>query len=246
LAFPDNNKRKENTMSSAGGSRFSTQVVLGIIIICVGVLLMLDNLNVVEVRSIFRFWPVLLILIGALRLFDRRSVTGRGWGITLIVIGAIFLVQELDIATLHFHDLWPLLLILVGGSILWGSTMRRNMSSGDADAGATSLLNGTAVLGGFKSSSSAQDFRGGELTAIMGGCEVDLTRAAIKGEEAVIHVFAMWGGISLKVPPTWHIVIKGVPILGGFSDETRPVNDPSAKRLVVTGTAIMGGMDIKN
>jgi hypothetical protein len=55
----------------------------------------------------------------------------------------------------------------------------------------------------------------------------------------------MWGGIEIKVPDEWEVVNRGNAFLGGFEDKTRPL--PGAnRRLVVTGTAIMGGVEVKN
>ena len=48
-------------------------------------------------------------------------------------------------------------------------------------------------------------FRGADLIAVMGGCEIDLRQAAINGE-AVIDVFCMWGGIEIRVPEDWTVV----------------------------------------
>jgi len=55
----------------------------------------------------------------------------------------------------------------------------------------------------------------------------------------------MWGGIEIKVPEDWVVVNFGTAILGGFENKTRPLPGAS-KRLVVTGTAIMGGVEVKN
>ena len=82
--------------------------------------------------------------------------------------------------------------------------------------------------------------------AIMGGCEIDLRQAAIAADEASIDTFAMWGGIKIKVPQTWNVILQGFPFLGGFDDKTVKPSDPSAKRLVIRGTAIMGGVEITN
>jgi hypothetical protein len=102
----------------------------------------------------------------------------------------------------------------------------------------------TAVLGGFERRVSAQDFRGGEITAVMGGCALDLRDASIV-KEAVINVFAIWGGITIKVParldrrPAWH---AGDGRLRG--KDRRPPD--ASKRLVITGYAIMGGVEVRN
>ena len=109
----------------------------------------------------------------------------------------------------------------------------------------TSTISGMAILGGVSRGSSSRDFRGGDLTAILGGCEIDLRRAAINGE-AVIDIFAMWGGIELKVPEDWAVESRVTPLLGGVEDKTRPPQGASAHRLLLRGFAIMGGVEIKN
>jgi len=80
---------------------------------------------------------------------------------------------------------------------------------------------------------------------VLGGCELDLRHAAIDGE-AVIDVFAMWGGIEIKVPENWSVSGRVTPILGGYEDKTRRVPDGTNQRLLVRGLVIMGGVEIKN
>ena len=62
-----------------------------------------------------------------------------------------------------------------------------------------------AVLGGGSRGNNSRSFQGGELTAVLGGCDIDLRQAAIDGE-AVIDVFAICGGIEIRVPEDWTIV----------------------------------------
>ena len=58
-------------------------------------------------------------------------------------------------------------------------------------------------MGGVIRRSNSQTFEGADLTAVMGGCEIDLRQASMApGGEAVIDVFAFWGGIDVKVPET--------------------------------------------
>jgi hypothetical protein len=69
--------------------------------------------------------------------------------------------------------------------------------------------------------------------------------ARIAKEEAVFDAFAMWGGVEVKVPEDWAVENRGVAILGGFVDSTRRPADPKG-RLVLTGLAVMGGVEVKN
>jgi hypothetical protein len=59
-------------------------------------------------------------------------------------------------------------------------------------------------------------------------------------------VFAMWGGIEIRVPDDWTVVSRVTPVLGGFDDKTRPSPGAGAHRLVIRGFAIMGGIEVKN
>ena len=79
----------------------------------------------------------------------------------------------------------------------------------------------------------------------MGGCEIDLRQASIDGE-AVIDVFALWGGIEIRVPEDWTVVSRVMPILGGVEDKTRPPQTAAGKRLVVRGFVVMAGVEMKN
>jgi len=101
-----------------------------------------------------------------------------------------------------------------------------------------------AILGGVERRITTPDFRGGEITAVMGGCALDLRESSIL-KEAVLNVFTIWGGINIKVPPDWTVVLNGTPVMGGFSEKT--ISAPNGdKRLVITGYAVMGGVEVRN
>jgi hypothetical protein len=105
-----------------------------------------------------------------------------------------------------------------------------------------------AIFGGIKQRVTVKNFRGGRLTALFGGFEVDLTRADIEGQTAVIDASALMGGGEIRVPYSWVIEIQGLALLGGYTDEThQDISDTAtAKRLVVKGIAALGGVVIKN
>jgi len=226
---------------------FSGQAITGVAAVLVGTFLLLDNFDVLDARLYLRFWPLILVVFGVVRVLYSSHRGGRFVGGVIALVGAILLVRELGFTYIGFHELWPLILVLLGISMLLGRTVPGKVpddTRGTPDS--HSLVNAFAVLGGVQLSNNSQDFRGGEASAIMGGCEIDLRQASIQGEEAVMSTFAMWGGIVIKVPLTWNVIVEGVPFLGGFDDKSVKPNDTSAKRLVVKGTAIMGGVQVLN
>ena len=222
--------------------RFTPQLLMGLIIIAIGALFTLNNFGFVEARQYLRYWPVALILIGGLKVWQSRGGGNAFGGLIFIVVGAWLLLETFRIVTIDFFDLWPLLLVFFGASLIW-----RGIRGGRCPVGTDghSTISALAVLGGVHRGNNSRAFRGGDLTAIMGGCEIDLRQAAIDGE-AVIDVFAMWGGIEIKVPEDWTIASRVVPILAGFEDKTRPQRGAATHRLLVRGFAIMGGVEVKN
>jgi len=128
------------------------------------------------------------------------------------------------------------------GAVSLDKTPASHEGTGAADE--DSIIEVTAILGGFVRRVSSQNFRGGDINVIMGGCEIDLRQASIEGE-AVLNVFAMCGGVTIKVPPDWSVILQGTPILGGFTEKTI-VPAHQNKRLYVVGYAIMGGLEARN
>ena len=106
------------------------------------------------------------------------------------------------------------------------------------------VINFVSVVGSSNRRVTSQNFRGGEVTAILGGADLDLRQASIQGE-AVLNVFSLAGGITIKVPVDWTVVMEGTAIIGGFEEKTAP---PSAggKRLVLRGYSILGGLEVRN
>jgi hypothetical protein len=134
--------------------------------------------------------------------------------------------------------------VLIGARLVWGAVTRQVPDGPGADA--SSQLHGFAMLGGAEHQSNSGDFRGGDASAILGACKLDLRQASIKSGEAVLDTFALWGGIEIIVPPEWGVVLQGTPILGSYEDKTRPPQQPNGPRLVIKGVVLMGGVEIKN
>jgi predicted membrane protein len=229
--------------SGPRGALLGPQLFVGLIVMAVGLLLTLDNLQLLEAERYLRFWPALLVLAGLARIVHAAARNrGSFGGFILLSAGAWFLLQEADVVRVSVRDVWPAVLVAIGGFLVWQAVAVPRVEAG-GDANAT--VNAMAVLGSVARGNNAAAFRGGQLTAVMGGCELDLRHAAIDGE-ATLEVFALWGGIEIRVPEDWTVVLRVTPVLGGVDDQTRPSKSASRHRLVLRGMVMMAGVEIKN
>lgn len=221
----------------------TSQAVVGIIVLLLGVILTLGNFEIIEASSVLRFWPALLVIFGAVKAVQPGPGSGRLFGTVVAAVGVIMLLGRLDIIWIEFWDLWPLLLIVIGASLVLKTGKRPAAQRGETSS---EYIRGTAVLGGIEQRNSSLDFRGGSVSAILGGHEIDLRHADIvEGGEAVLEIFAFMGGVELKIPDDWTVVLEGSAFLGGFENKARG-SDFSRKKLIVRGQAVMGGVEIRN
>ena len=215
--------------------------------IAVGVLFTLDNLNLIDARDYLVYWPVVFVIVGLLKLWHATR-DGHGWfgGLFFLGIGAYMLIERIMYIQINGREVFPLFLVFLGGYMVWrgfGGARRGRGADGH------NRFSGLAIMGGVVRRCNSQAFEGADLTAIMGGCEIDLRQASIApGTEAVIDVFAFWGGIDIKVPEDWTVVTRAMPLMGGVEDKTRTPQPPppAEKRLVISGIVMMGGVVVKN
>ena len=64
-------------MRDASCSSASRQMIWGLILAGLGTLFLLDNLGYVDAGSVFRFWPLILIAIGASKMLRSRDAGAR-------------------------------------------------------------------------------------------------------------------------------------------------------------------------
>ena len=237
--------------------RVTGRLLVGGLLIFFGLLFSLDNFGVIDAGDVLAYWPMILVVIGIVRAAQPRNPGERVFGVIMVGLGIFFQLQELGWTSMRFRDLWPVVLVIIGSTLIWRAfDRRRGIESGWA-AGATPAL-GTrdglprqsdfAFMGGVHRVVESQDFQGGDATAVMGAVELDLRGATIARSPAVLDVFALWGGIELTVPPDWKVEIHATPILGGIENKARyAMREGSGDQvLVVRGTALMGGIEIKN
>lgn len=109
-------------------------------------------------------------------------------------------------------------------------------------------LDTVSVFGSIKKNIFSKNFRGGDIVTILGGAEVNLSQADIHGT-VVIDVTQVFGGTKLIIPPQWKVTSDLAALFGGIEDK-RPLipagNMAEGKVLILRGTSIFGGIDIRS
>jgi len=98
---------------------------LGLGVFGVGLILILDNFGLIDAGVVAPYWPALLLLVGGSHLVPPTSVRRSGWGLSLIAIGAIMLLHNLGVIEAGIEVLWPVVLVILGASLLLRFVLRR-------------------------------------------------------------------------------------------------------------------------
>ena len=227
----------------------------GFVVILAGALLLAFNFEILPMawKHIIFSWQMLLIALGVISLIGRE---GRGPGIILVLIGAFFLTPELfDFHISFIKVFWPVLLIIIGVSILLGRGNRqhgrwhRHMDFQQDDSNLDDgYLRQENIFSGTKHKIIHTEFKGGRISNIFGGAEIDLTQATLAEGRNVLIIECIFGGVTLIVPSDWKVKVEMSSILGGFQDKRSVIKEQpdSTRVLVIKGSAIFGGGEIKS
>lgn len=211
-------------------------LVFGLILLSAGVIFLLDNLGIVDSDPFLQWWPLALIAIGISELIGGSRAGGAIW----IAFGGWFLLYNFDLLHANpFELFWPTLLTVVGSLLVW-----QTLGSRPAKAGA-SRMSAFAFMAGNVQRGSAEAIDRVQAAAVMGGCEIDLRSMKRGDAPPVIDVFALWGGIEITIPEGWGLDNRVTPLLAGVEDKTAPPA-PDAPRVVLSGTLVMGGVEVRN
>ncbi len=211
----------------------------GIVLIAIGAFFLLDSFGILHFgRLISNWWPIILIIVGMGKINSNKPT-----GVILIVLGIFFLSATLF--NLHWDwlwRLWPVVLIAIGIKII----MQGKDSLKNTDASDDSYFSHNSFFGGGEHKNLSSDLKGGELVTIFGGIELDLSEAQ-PSENCKIICTTIFGGIEIRVPTNWNVIVSGTPLFGSINNRTRPHDDPNKLVTInINGTALFGSIEIKN
>jgi hypothetical protein len=227
------------------------QIYAGIFLMFAGMVLTVDRLGLLATTGLARYWPIIVIVPGVVLLLGRPDSRGRFWGAFWCFLGGWLLLRSLGIVNIGLGDLLgPLLLVFIGVRLVTRTSGFRLPFGNQAPGDAAHLF---AVMSETKRINNDNPFEGTQISAFMGGCQLDLRLATIRpGETAVIDVFSMMGGTEIWLPANWTVVSQIAPIMGSVDDKRLPAMPLPAgtveapRRLLLRGTVIMSGLTIKN
>jgi predicted membrane protein len=223
-------------------------ILLGLILIAVGVLVLLANLNILPLDlDLALWWPLILIVLGLVHLFNNRNIFDFS-GLFLILLGAVFLLATLD--KIYWSDIWrywPALLILLGISMVFKRHPVALTGSGrSGTASSDPAVRVTNILAGTDRRIDSQEFKGGDVSNILGGTKLDLLEAKLAAGDWLLTVSSVLGGVEILVPRDWRIEIYPTSMLGGVDDHTRQTPAAGGGKLLIKASALLGGIEIKN
>jgi len=205
------------------------------------------NIMTLDIADFLFSFPSVLIFIGILSALhsSRKTV-----GLLLILFGSAMHVSRYY--NIDFGEfMLPLIFIAVGFLILikhnkpkpFGDFHKYKFQQEVKD----DFLESISIFSGSNKFFVSDAFKGGNITSIFGGSEINLTDCKLADGENIIDVVAIFGGTKIFVPKDWNVVIDVFPIFGGF--EAKGIRNPQqvldkSKVLKIKGVVIFGGGQI--
>lgn len=219
----------------------ANRIWIGLLFLLFGVGFLLHQADLLDFSAILStWWPLIIIVIGIVQLMYRTNGSYIS-GFLFLLVGGVLLVNQWVDINLHTY-IWPLLFIFIGIVILFYRSNRDKSIDENQDINSFVLFSGEEVR------NQSTEFRGGSITAIFGGSEIDLRDAVIAEEGALIDITTVFGGVSIIVPENVQIEASGVPVFGGWEDNTRSKRDnaENVRILKLNYFVVFGGIEIKD
>jgi predicted membrane protein len=241
------------------------KIVIGVIIMLLGISMLFHNIGAIpwNIYHVIVSWQSLLIAIGVVLLFDKKT-DNKNAGVILIVVGAIFLIPRIFEDINIGRILVPLLIIAGGIFFIVKSVIGRKRKTSffenrhydnfnetyvEKSINNEEVIRREYVFTGVKERWTYGEIKKAEIEAVFSGVELDFTQAELSADvqQVVIRVSSVFSGVTLYVPAEWNILVQKTGIFGSFVDK-RPNNalrSSSGKLVILDLEAVFGGGEIK-
>ncbi len=223
------------------------RVIIGVILVLAGLFLVIRNTGFFPdfIDHVIFSWPMLLVAIGVVMTLSSTEKTA---GIIVMAVGGFFMIPLVFRETFHMYNMfWPSIFIIVG--IIFIVTKRKGWNSYTKGVVGDDYIDYVNVFSGGERQILSQNFRGGKISAVFGGIELDLTKAKLAPGRNDIEIACVFGGATIIVPDSWYVTIEVTPVLGGFSDSRKLTPGrtmDTTSQLVIKGAVVFGGGEVKS
>ncbi|EJO5347447.1 hypothetical protein NRP93_001526 [Clostridium botulinum] len=220
---------------------------LGIIFLIIGLGIGLEALNLWDFGNIIsNYWPIILIVVGVKKLLE-KSVSYVN-GIVLVLLGVMFQLRNLNILYNLSKFFWAGIFVLIGFYLLtYKESFKHKDKNFFSGENGQDFIKTGVLFSGTRTKNYSKAFKGGSITALFGGIDIDLLDAELSSDGAYIDVFVAFGGVDIIVPENWNVVMTGIPILGGWSNKTRSRNGNNGGPILkINCISAFGGVEVKN
>ncbi len=225
--------------------RISGSALVGILLIIIGGLFLMETLDIMNIGPLFsNWWPLILIAVGILKL-KGSDKTG---GVIILLVGVAFLSATLGIINWgNIFRLWPLVLVATGLSIIMKARSGTWWGMKSSSATSEDFIKSSVIFGGVDRTVNSENFKGGDVSALFGGMELDFRQAKPSPEGCQLNITAIFGGVEITVPQDWQISVSGTPILGAIENKTTWTgSEKEGKTVHCRCTVVFGGLEIRN
>ena len=232
------------------------KIAFGAILLLAGVLLLMFNLQIIpyEYKHYFFSWATLLISFGFINVLERN---GRTFGIILMAIGSLMYLHHLDIPFHVGEFIAPLILIAIGVLIIVRRFTSPKIINSNNDncyskkeTISEEFIDETNIFSGSERRFVNVPFKGGSITNVFGGSELDLSLANLNPGKNVLEVNCVFGGVTIIVPHNWKVNIQVNAVLGAFEDKRYISSGESEmlqdRELTIVGNLVLSGGELKS
>lgn len=240
--------------------KFNGRTIVGILLILAGLLFISDNFYFIPIPLMHYLfhWTSILILIGLIIVLTSDN---KGLGVILLSVGLFFTFSRVYGFSVSyvFSQYWPLILIALGLWVMIRGRINIDPSSGKgnsfdsdinvSDTDPNDTIDIVNIFGGGDKRILSQNFKGGSITSIFGGGDVDFRNAKLANRDVIIDLVTIFGGTDIVVPPDMKVSIQVTSIFGGFDDKRRRLDSQNLitdRALIIKGVILFGGGEIKN
>ncbi|QJD95185.1 cell wall-active antibiotics response protein [Mucilaginibacter robiniae] len=259
--------------------RQNSKALAGLILVAVGGILLLRQLDLFFFPHWLFTWPVFLIVLG-IYIGAKNNFRNVSWFV-LVLIGSANLLDDIFPSIDVSDFMWPIGIIAVGIWVILrrnhptkfgksknikyapdpiqadyvvkdenftaSDTKEENFTVPPASHPGDDYIEATAVFGSVKKVILSKDFKGGVITNIFGGCELDFTKADINGS-VIIDITQLFGGVKMLVPSHWQVTSDIAAVFASIDDKRlpNPAAHNSDKILILKGISVFAGIDIRS